>query len=265
MRFDFGKNWRKFVTKIDKLNIEKAKESLENMFGKNVLVNKSFLDVGAGSGLFSLAACFLGAKVYSFDVDSEAVRCMKYLRYKYGISSATWRVSKGDILDADYISSLGVFDNVYSWGVLHHTGNMWKACEVISNLVKTNGYLYIALYNDQGYKSILWKKIKFFYNWLPSVFRLFVLVPIFCRVWMFRCIKDLLKHGYLSTWKNYKLISRGMNPWRDVVDWVGGYPFEVAKPEDVIEFYGKRGFRIEKLKSVGKGYGCNEFVFRKCK
>ena len=54
-----------------------------------------------------------------------------------------------------------------------------------------------------------------------------------------------------------------MTPWRDVVDWVGGYPFEVAKPEEIILFLRKFGFTLENMTTCGGGLGCNQFVFSK--
>jgi 2-polyprenyl-6-hydroxyphenyl methylase/3-demethylubiquinone-9 3-methyltransferase len=48
-----------------------------------------------------------------------------------------------------------------------------------------------------------------------------------------------------------------------VVDWVGGYPFEFAKPEEIIDFYRARGFTLERMKPGPGSYGCNEFVFRR--
>ena len=56
--------------------------------------------------------------------------------------------------------------------------------------------------------------------------------------------------------------SRGMNHWREIVDWVGGYPFEVARPEDVLRFYRDRGFELVNL-ALARGHGCNEYVFRR--
>jgi hypothetical protein len=53
-----------------------------------------------------------------------------------------------------------------------------------------------------------------------------------------------------------------MSPWRDVVDWVGGYPYEVARTEEIFEFFKKKGFVLGKLKTCGGGHGCNVFVFK---
>jgi len=55
-----------------------------------------------------------------------------------------------------------------------------------------------------------------------------------------------------------------MSRWYDAIDWIGGYPYEVATPPQWIEFYEARGFSLMKLKSV-EDYrlGCNELVFLK--
>jgi hypothetical protein len=52
-----------------------------------------------------------------------------------------------------------------------------------------------------------------------------------------------------------------MSPWRDLIDWVGGYPFEVAKPEAILDFYLRRGFTLKRLVTCGGSLGCNEYVF----
>jgi 2-polyprenyl-6-hydroxyphenyl methylase/3-demethylubiquinone-9 3-methyltransferase len=77
-------------------------------------------------------------------------------------------------------------------------------------------------------------------------------------------VRDILRGKPFHTWRNYSSF-RGMSPWRDVVDWVGGYPFEVAKPEEIFDFYRKKRFILTRLKTCGGGRGCNEFVFEKKK
>jgi 2-polyprenyl-6-hydroxyphenyl methylase/3-demethylubiquinone-9 3-methyltransferase len=54
-----------------------------------------------------------------------------------------------------------------------------------------------------------------------------------------------------------------MNRSCDIVDWVGGYPYEVARPEQIFDFYRDKGFILTKLKCGGVGLCCNEFVFQK--
>ena len=79
------------------------------------LSGMTFLDVGSGSGLFSLAAYNLGAKVVSFDFDAQSVWCTNQLRERFCSDKRRWTVKIGSILEADFIKTLGHFDIVYSW------------------------------------------------------------------------------------------------------------------------------------------------------
>lgn len=165
-------------------------------------------------------------------------------------------------MDNAYLASLGKFDVVYSWGVLHHTGEMWEALGNMAPLVTGNGRLFIAIYNDQGRSSMIWKTIKKAYCVSPAPIRAAILGSAFIRLWGPTTLRDLLRGQPGATAKNYgKAGGRGMSPWRDVVDWVGGYPFEVARPEEVFEFYRVRGFRLDRLETCAGGLGCNQFVF----
>ena len=62
-RFEFGKNWTAFLEVLDDRRIEEAKASLREMLEVENLEGKSFVDIGSGSGLFSLAARAMGASV----------------------------------------------------------------------------------------------------------------------------------------------------------------------------------------------------------
>lgn len=262
-RFEFGKNWESFLKLLNEDRIKQAEKSLCEMLELKNFEGKSFIDIGCGSGLFSLTAMRLGAqKVYSFDYDLQSVKCTRELKHRYFSNAENWNIEQGSVLDTDYIKKLGQFDIVYSWGVLHHTGNMWQALENVVSSVKENGKLFIAIYNDQGRKSRYWKLIKRIYNRLPNVLKFLVLYPVFIRLWGPSIIRDLISGKPFHTWKNYNK-TRGMSPWRDVVDWVGGWPFEVAKPEEIFQFFRNKAFVLDKLKTCGSGYGNNEFVFQK--
>ncbi len=262
-RFAFGANWARFLANLDTVRIAKAKQSLRDMLGTDDLTGKRFLDIGSGSGLFSLAARGLGAEVHSFDYDPESVACTAELKRRHFPDDPKWKVEEGSALNADYLKGLGTFDIVYSWGVLHHTGEMWRALGNVAPLVAKGGQLFIAIYNDQGCASRMWLAVKRLYNAMPAGFKWLVLWPAFARLWAPTFVRDLLTSGNpFRSWRAYGK-ERGMGAWRDVVDWVGGYPFEVAKPETILDFYRARGFELRRMTTCGGGLGCNEFVFEK--
>jgi len=264
-RFEFGKNWSRFLALLDERRIKEAEDSLKRMLEVETLEGKSFVDVGSGSGLFSLAARRLGAKVHSLDYDPNSVACTAELKRRYFPNDLSWRVEEGSALDRKYLASLGTFDVVYSWGVLHHTGKMWQALDNVQLLVAPAGKLFIAIYNDTGSQSSRWKAIKRTYNRLPrplkTPFTVMVMAPAELKA-IARSILTLSPGSYIRSWVQYDL-SRGMNRWYDMVDWVGGYPYEVATPDQIFEFHKARGFVLQKLLCGGVGLGCNEFVFQK--
>jgi 2-polyprenyl-3-methyl-5-hydroxy-6-metoxy-1,4-benzoquinol methylase len=264
-RFEFGENWSRFLSTLDEGRIARAEESLRQMLEVESLEGRSFLDIGSGSGLFSLAARRLGARVHSLDYDPSSVACTTELRRRYFDGDARWTIEEGSALDEKYIRSLGHFDVVYSWGVLHHTGEMWRALANAALPVAAGGKLFVAIYNDTGSQSERWKWIKKTYNRLPrplrSPFALVVMAPEETKA-MLRALVRLRPSEYTSRWTRYDQ-HRGMSRWHDIVDWVGGHPYEVAKPEEIFDFYRARGFTLTKLKCGGVGLGCNEFVFLK--
>jgi 2-polyprenyl-6-hydroxyphenyl methylase/3-demethylubiquinone-9 3-methyltransferase len=263
VRFAFGRNWELFLQQLTEENIREAERSLVAMLGRGSLRGATFLDIGSGSGLTSLAAHRLGARVHSFDYDARCVACTAELRRRHSCGSPTWSVERGSVLDKSFMASLGTFEIVCSWGVLHHTGDMWQALENAMLPVATPGTLYIAIYNDQGRASQFWLLVKQTYNALPVPLRFLVAYPVAARLWGPRLMLDTLHGSPLRTWRSYGTTRRGMSPWRDVVDWAGGLPFEVATPEAVFAFCHQRGFALERLTTKGGGIGCNEYVFRR--
>lgn len=284
--FEFGRNWSRFLEVVDEQRIEAAMESLARRLGDTSLEGKRFLDAGSGSGLFSLAAQRLGANVVSFDIDPHSVACTTEMKRRFAPEARDWQILSGSALDSSFLKSLGTFDVVYSWGVLHHTGQMWRAIDLVQERVAPGGQLWIALYNDQGGISDRWKRVKQLHQACPAALRTpyVIMVGSIWAAWRVLCLRVPVKLAGLVLGKpkpdpraqgqmsdapappvsNPKAErQRGMHWWYDLVDWIGGWPFEVATPEQVLHFLHARGFEIADLMTVGGGLGCNEFLFRR--
>lgn len=259
--FSFGQNWSEYVRLITPERIDIAKQSLVDFLGgEDKIRGKTFIDIGCGSGLFSLAAYLLGAKqVLSIDVDDASVACATLLRKREG-NPARWQITQGSILDADFLQTIARHEIVYSWGVLHHTGDMYRAIEAAASLVAPAGVFYLAIYNQCGSlmhgTSAFWLRVKRFYNHSGS----------FAKWLLYGLYANYLFLGLLLTGRNparyirnYQS-ARGMSWRHDILDWLGGYPYESATPEQLIHFVGSRNLACSKL-LYRNTIGCNEYLF----
>jgi 2-polyprenyl-6-hydroxyphenyl methylase/3-demethylubiquinone-9 3-methyltransferase len=261
LRFAFGRNWQSFLATLDDSRIEEARKRLCESLGCTDLRGVRALDIGSGSGLSSLVMHRLGADVVAFDYDVDSVACTQELKDRYAPDASNWRVLQGSGLDPAFMSSLGKFDLVYSWGVLHHTGAMWAAIELAAERVAPHGTLLLALYNDQGPRSRIWHAVKHLYcrgtlgRWLVSV----AFYPLFAAYALWQDLRHFHTPG---TYAREYARKRGMSLFHDWRDWLGGYPFEVAKPAEVVRRATARGFTLQ-CQAITHGLGCNEFVFVK--
>jgi 2-polyprenyl-3-methyl-5-hydroxy-6-metoxy-1,4-benzoquinol methylase len=262
--FRFGDNWLQFATSLGEEQIEQAVRSLQRLLGRERLDGLAFLDIGCGSGLFSLAARRLGASVRAFDADPDSVQCSLMVRERYRAGDEDWTISQGSVLDEEFLRTLGEFDVVYAWGVLHHTGAMWQALRNACRLVKSGGTICVALYRRTPCCTF-WRREKAFYASAPR----FIQQPIAALY------KSAYFAGLLATRRNpfsyvrqYHRV-RGMSFSRDVHDWLGGFPYESAEPGDVVRALEAQGLRIERsfvkpgpLRGL-LGTHCDEYCARK--
>ena len=264
-RFLFGKNWEKFSKNIDTQNIKYSCDSLKELLKVSTLKGKTFLDIGCGSGIHSIAALKLGAKkVEAFDYDIDSVKTSKKILKKF-CPKNNWSVKQASILDNKNEFFKKKFDYIYSWGVLHHTGDMWKALDNVVKITKKNTIIAIAIYNDQGGASKRWLFIKKIYNKYPNNEKNLILFFFFLFFELRNILVRVLYRKNIFSLEDWRLRkkNRGMSVLTDLNDWIGGYPFEVSSPERIFNYFKDKGFILINLKTCGGGPGCNEYVFKK--
>ncbi len=256
--FSFGKNWDEFIRRhYSEDRLRTAQKHLLSFLRVENLKGRSFLDIGCGSGLSSLAAFDAGvSQLVSFDIDPMSIRATQYLR-KLRSYPNSWQILEGSILDSAFLAAIQPADVVYSWGVLHHTGAMWKAIENAATLIKEGGLFYIALYTTTP-ATPYWIEIKKRYNRASSFQK---------RLMEYRYVFRHHIRPALSARKNPLTVlcsinrTRGMDFMTDVRDWLGGYPYEDAKPEEVFLFCTEKlGLRMINLAT---GEANTEYLFVK--
>lgn len=260
--FTFGQNWQRYIRRyLDSQRIEIAATSLKDLTG-DALAGKVFIDVGCGSGLFSLCAHRAGAaRVISVDVDPDSVKACLALRRSLGDPPA-WEVIEGSILDPELVARLPIGDVVYAWGVLHHTGDMYAALRNVARLLAPNGLLCIAIYNrvsNRFLNSDRWWKIKRAYNHSPRLARRAMEIA-YLSYWA--AGRVYRRQNPLRVAAEYKR-KRGMAFMTDAIDWLGGYPYEYATVDEIVSFFhAECGLEAAKvIPTDPRGTGNNEFVF----
>lgn len=265
--FAFGKNWESYAELIDSARISEAQRSLGRLLGNEGLAGKRFLDIGCGSGLHSLAALRLGAtEVLAVDIDTDSVATAAAVlsRHAPGKNFTVRQVSVFEMAPAAF----GQFDVVYSWGVLHHTGDLSRALRSASALVAPGGVFVFALYR-KTWSCGFWKLEKRWYTHAGASAQKKVrkLYLALYRVGLW--IRGRSFKRYVESYK-----TRGMDFYHDVHDWLGGYPYESMSPREVaglmtqLHMVPIRSFvhlgRLGRLLGRNPGFlgsGCDEYVY----
>jgi 2-polyprenyl-6-hydroxyphenyl methylase/3-demethylubiquinone-9 3-methyltransferase len=262
--FRFGQNWASYSKLIDESRVAQAMRDLQKFLGRDDLAGATFLDIGCGSGVHSLAALRLdAAHVTAIDIDDDSVATTRKV-LEANVPVDRFHCRRLSVFEADP-AALGRFDIVYSWGVLHHTGAMHEAIERAAGLVDDDGLLALALYR----KTVLcgfWKIEKRVYSRMPRWAQK-LCIKVYTAKSRLGCLvkgRDFAK--YVADYA----ADRGMDYEHDVHDWLGGFPYESVTPREFGTFVEKLGFQREhpqtlsdsSLWTLSSG-GCQEIRFRK--
>ena len=254
--FSFGENWIDFLEKADESTFKTALKDIEDWFPEDMVKDATVLDMGSGSGIHSLGFLQLGAqKIISVDYDKKSVEATIRLWNKFN-KPDNWKIFHGSALDKSFLSDLGLFDIVYSWGVLHHTGSMWDAIGNCMNNVKSNGYFLLSIYT-KGEKYQYDLNLKKRYNKSSSLGKRWMEWKHFILPLM---LKRLRWGVNPFAWNEIGV--RGMLVYNDIKDWLGGLPYEVASGEEIKMFFIQKNFELIKMQGMEEGY-CSIYLFRK--
>src|SRR5574337_527310 len=226
--FAFGKNWESYAELIDASRISEAERSLARLLGNEGLGGKRFLDIGCGSGLHSLAALRLGAaEVLAVDVDADSVATTGAVlsRYAPGRNFSVRQVSVFDMTPAVF----GQFDVVYSWGVLHHTGDLHRALRTAAALAAPSGLFMFALYR----KTLACGFWRFEKRWYAHAGPAAQSKARAVYLGLYRAGMWMRRRNFKDHVNSYR--TRGMDFYHDVHDWLGGYPYESISSHEVGE------------------------------
>jgi SAM-dependent methyltransferase len=260
--FAFGKNWASYAQLLTESRVQAAVDSLRKLAGGD-LQGKRFLDIGCGSGLHALAALRLGAReVIALDIDADSVRTTEEVLHA-NAAGQHWTVRQASIFDLEG-DSLDKFDVVYSWGVLHHTGDMDRALRAAAALVAPQGRFIFALYR-RTFLCWLWKVEKRWYAGASPAAQSRArgaYVGLFRLAFPFRKERGRFR-DYVAGYGQ----QRGMDFDHDVHDWLGGWPYESISPQRTerlmasVGLYRVRAFTLHGIKLGLFGSGCDEYVY----
>jgi len=250
--FTYGRNWLAYSRHLDARRVEDATASVAGLLAADSLAGRSLVDVGAGSGLFSIAALRLGAsRVVALDRDRQCLEAIRAnaARFLPGDAANRLDVRQCDVLEPTTLPDER-FDVVYAWGSLDHTGDLWRAVANVGPLALEGGSFALAVYNRTAL-SPMWRRAKRAYRHAPS--------PV--RVAMATALAAPRAAVLLARGRHPFRAERGMSVWYDAVDWLGGWPYEPVPADEVIRRTGALGFTLERSRLTTR-HGCNEFVFR---
>lgn len=262
--FAFGGNWADFARTVTENQVEEACRGLLRLLPQNAIKGKSFLYIGSGSGLHSVAALRLGASnVLAVDIDVESVATTRAVleRFASGSGSQVKQLSVFDLI----LSESERFDIVYFWGVLHHTGDLLRTIRCAAEMVGQDGF-FVAVYYRRIWTDPFWLREKRWYARASSDTQARART-IFLNLFRLGLLPSRRSPAQYSA---VYMTRRGMSFEHEIHDWMGGWPYESISAPEVEDLMRSLGFESVFAKCAARNVfrdhfrsGCDEYVYQR--
>lgn len=212
--------WKNFNKEtLTKESYHLVKNRIPEAIINNSIKNHRVLDMGCGSGRYSIALSLLGAKeVIGVDYQAKAFTAAQEYCEE---NTLNVKFFESNILDLPFDDES--FDFIFSNGVLHHTSSIEKGISELNRVLKKHGTAFLYIYGSGG---IFWTTRQ--------------------------CMRRIFKHIPLEYTKNVLNII-GMPPNRFIFCDTWYVPIEVhTKKTDLEAMLTTAGFRYEKVISLNK-------------
>jgi 2-polyprenyl-6-hydroxyphenyl methylase/3-demethylubiquinone-9 3-methyltransferase len=133
---------------------------------------------------------------------------------------------------------------------------MWEAMSNALGCVAPNGKALIALYSRPRFAPMQVAMKRLYNGSSNSLFRM-TLKLLWATLWLSMELVGARRNPVRFV-RDYAALNRGMSFWRDVEDWVGGWPFEFASASQVAERL-PAGYAIERQNIAPRG-ACSEYL-----
>ncbi|MFQ6107920.1 MAG: class I SAM-dependent methyltransferase [Candidatus Aminicenantales bacterium] len=217
-------------------------------FDPEEVLNKSVLDAGCGTGVFSIIFARMGAlSVVGIDISKRSLERAQRQADQLGLQNATFQ--KVNMLRLPFTDAC--FDIVWSWGSVHHTADPFGCLAELIRVLKPGGSLLVAVYRRTGL-TFLHETLRKGLIRLPS------------KYWIpFSRFLSLVAAPGISLFKKRDKSRKGEKLEQLLFDWFFVPIRHSYLPEEIKSFLVKRGLVIKKyLPFSGRFNSTSNFIFK---
>ena len=133
----------------------RAEPHILDFAGFHLWRGQRVLEIGSGIGTDAEQFARHGAEFVGIDISQESLALCRQRFDLYGLEG---EFHLGSVTDIDFLRTLGQFDLVYSYGVLHHFPGMRGHLENIQTLLQPQGELRFMVYAKNSWKYAMIQK-----------------------------------------------------------------------------------------------------------